>query len=225
MSESLPPSAAGPGDSPGPAPIPAEHAALARRLRAAEDRLFPLAMVDADRYQRAVRLVGLLARRLTETCTSLDELATSEERATSWLVAAAGVEGIPLDGLDTGLVVEAAMSQRLRVLLMEQAAQLQRQAVERARAAGLTWAVVEEPTPAAWSTGSARWVETHIATGTVMVRSVVADLQTGKPTYRLEVFGGTGDEPPDGVRLAEFADRDAWLAAVADVRSTLASES
>ncbi|GAA1790858.1 hypothetical protein HC028_00620 [Planosporangium flavigriseum] len=223
MFESLPPSAA--GDNVGPAGIPAEHAALARRLREAEDRLFPLAMVDADRYQRAVLLVGLLARRLSETCASLDELAAGADGLTGWLVAAAGAEGVPLDGLDTALVVEAAMSQRLRGLLQEQADELRRQAVERARAAGLTWAVIEEPSPAAWRTGSARWVEAHIETDALMVRSVVADPRTGLPAYRLEVFGVAGDDPSQGVRVEEFTDRDAWLAAADEVRSSFASES
>ena len=224
MSESLPPPAVGPGVSSGSAGVPAEYAALVRRLRAAEDRLFPLAMVDTDRYQRAVRLVGLLARRFDETCASIDELLASEAQASGWLFALADAEGIPLDGLD-GLVVEAAMSQRLRVLLAERAADLQRQTIERARAAGLAWAVIEEPTATAWSTGSARWVETHLATGTFLVRSVLADLETGKPTYRLDVFRGAEDEAPRDARVEEFADRAAWLAAADEVRSSFASES
>jgi hypothetical protein len=182
-------------------------------------------MVDADRYQRAVRLVGMLARRLADTCANLDELAGAEVAALAWLVKTAAAEGLSLAGLDSNLVVEAAMSQRFRVLLAEQATDLQRQVIERARAAGQAWAVIEEPPPAAWSAGAARWVEAHVATGALLVRSVVADPQTGRPAYRLEVLGGGGTGPGDGVRVDEYADRDAWLGAIDDVRNSFESQS
>ena len=209
-----------PPDSPGPGRIPPEYAALARRLRAAEDRLFPLAMVDADRYQRAVRLVGMLARELTESCAGLDELDAAETALRFRLGVLAAAEGIPLDGLDTGLVIDAALSQRFRVLLMEQATDLRRQRIESARAAGQTWAVLEAPDAAAWGGGSARWVEAHVATGALLVRSATADPATGAATYRIEVF-----DRPQGMRVEEFADRDDWLAAIDQVRATLESES
>jgi hypothetical protein len=208
-------------DGVGAGRVPDEYAALARRLRTAEDRLFPLAMVDTDRYQRAVRLVGLLARRLVEACASLDELGDAEAWMRGWLVDRAHVDGVPVDGLDMDLVVEAAMSQRFRGLLGEQAAELQRQKIEQARDAGLTWVVLEEPDPAAWGAGSARWVEVHVATRVQLVRSVVADRETGKPTYRLEVVGAAGS----GLEGQEFFDRDAWLAAARAVRNTFESES
>jgi hypothetical protein len=213
MSESF-----GAGDTVGPAPVPPEHAALARRLRAAEDRLFPLAMVDADRYQAATRLVGMLARKLGETCGSLDELANADAELRVWLGVLAQQESIPLGGLDPDLVIEAAMSQRFRGLLAEQVAELQRKRVEQARDAGERWAVLEEPDPASWGAGSARWVEVHVDTGALMVRSVVADPRTGRATYRLEVTA-------DGVQADEFADRDAWLAATDQVRNTFESPS
>jgi hypothetical protein len=203
--------------------VPPEHAALARRLRAAEDRIFPLAMIDTDRYQRAVRLVGALHRRLIESCHTIDELSDATEQVRFWLRIVATDEGIPLAGLDADLVADAAMSQRFRTLLAEQAAELRDRRIEQARASGQAWSVLEEPDPAAWGTGSARWVETHVTTGTVMVRSVEADPVTGAATYRLEVFGGSADRDGDlpGVRSEDFADRDAWLARIAEVRRGL----
>jgi hypothetical protein len=225
----MPESSPAPGTGPGP--VPAEHAALARRLRAAEDRLYPLAMVDTDRYQRAVQLVGRLARRLAETCASLDELAAAEADARGWLDDPAVTGGIPLAGLDPDLVVEAALSQRFRTLLGDQGAALRERALERARAAGLAWAVLEEPDPAAWSAGSARWVEAHVVTGTVLVRSVAADPGTGAPVYRIEVFTGAGSgagspgAPGHGIRVEEFQDRAAWQAAIEAVRRASESES
>jgi hypothetical protein len=208
----------------GSAQVPAEHAALARRLRAAEDRLYPLAMVDADRYQRALLLVGALARRLADVGVGLDGLAAAEFQVHSWLRDVAAVEGVRLDGLDSDLVVEAAMSQRFRALLTDEADSLRRRTVERARAAGLAWAVLAEPDPAAWRGGSAQWVEVHVTTGTLMVRSVAADAVTGEPTYRLEVLGGA-EANAHGIRVQEFQDRAEWQAAIADVRHAFESES
>ncbi|MFI6597326.1 hypothetical protein ACIBHX_13810 [Nonomuraea sp. NPDC050536] len=187
-------------------PIPPEYAELARRLRAAEDRLFPLAMVDTERYQRALQLVGALARRLSDIG-DFAALAAVEAEMSGWL----DDLDIPLDGLDTRLVIEAAMSHRFRELLTSLGAQT----VERTRAAGLEWAVLEEPDDAAWRGGAARWVELHIPTGTIMVRSVVAEPVI---TYRLEVTG-------DAVRVEEFTSRQAWLEAIAQVRQALTSES
>jgi len=221
------PSHAGPGDWLSPGRVPAEHADLARRLRSAEDRLYPIAMVDAERYERALRLVGLLARALAQTCATLDELALAQPQARERLVTIARAEGIPLGGLDAELLVDAALSQRFRALLSEQATELRQRLVEDARAAGARWAVLEEPDPAAWGVGSARWVETHVTTGALMIRSVDADPQTGQPAYRLEVFGGpdAGSGPAQGVQVEEFVDRDAWLAAVEAVRRAFESES
>lgn len=186
--------------------IPPEYAELARRLRAAEGRLFPLAMVDTERYERALRLVGALARRLARV-DDYAALAAVEPEMRGWL----DDLDIPLAGLDVQLVIEAAMSHRFRELL----ASSREQVIERARAAGQEWAVLEEPDDAAWRGGSARWVEVHLATGSVMVRSVVAEPVI---TYRLEVTG-------DAVRVEEFTSRDEWLAAIEQVRQALTSES
>jgi hypothetical protein len=207
-----------------PGPVPAEHAAFARRLRTAEDRLYPLAMVDADRYQRAVLLVGRLAARLAETCASLDELAAAEQQARIWLDDAEVTGGVSRAGLDPDLVVEAALAQRFRTLLGDQAATLRNRALERAREAGLAWAVLEQPDPASWAAGSARWVEAHVVTGAVLVRSVAADPATGVPIYRIEVFAGEGGGE-QGLRVEQFADRDAWESAIADARRAAESES
>jgi hypothetical protein len=217
MSESPPVPGAGAG------PVPAEHAEFARRLRAAEDRLYPLAMVDTDRYQRAVQLVGRLAGRLAQTCASLDELAAAEPRARGWLDDPEVTGGVSVAGLDPGLVIEAALAQRFRTLLSDQGAALRSRALERARASGLAWAVLEEPDPASWSAASARWVEAHVVTGTVLVRSVAADPGSGVPVYRIEVFAGAGGA--DGIRVEEFDDRAAWESAIEDVRRAAESES
>jgi hypothetical protein len=224
---SSPPSPTGPGPEPGSPRIPDDYADLARRLRTAEDRLYPIAMVDTDRYQRAVRLVGLLAQEFAEIYATLDELALALPGGRERLVVLARAAGIALDGLDRDLVIEAAMSQRFRALLSDRSTELRQRLVAQARAAGLRWAILEEPDSAAWSAGSARWVETHVTTGALMIRAVSADPQTGRLSYRLEVFGGPDPEigPAQGIRVEEFADRDAWLAAIDEARRAYESES
>jgi hypothetical protein len=214
-------------DDPRTARVPAEHLDLARRLRTAEDRLFPIAMVDAELYERAVRLVGLLAKDLTHSCANLDQLAQVQPETNKRLLVTAHTEDIPLIGLDLDLVVEAAMSQRFRAILAEQAVELLQQHVDDARAAGLRWALLEEPDASAWSIGAVRWVEVHVATGALMVRSVAAEPRTGEPVYRIELFDGPGPEagPPSGIRAEEFTDRNAWLTAINSVRSVFESES
>jgi hypothetical protein len=198
----------------GSAPVPVEHAELARRLRSAEDRLFPLAMVDADRYQRATRLVGLLAGRLRETAKTLEELASADADLRVWM----RFEELPLPGLDPELVIDAAMAMRFRAILAEQAAELQERALDRAREAGQRWAVLEEPDAAAWRAGTARWIEVHVDTRALMVRSVSADPVSGATVYRLEVTS-------DGVRAEEYSDRDRWLTAADHARAAHESES
>ncbi len=44
------------------------------RWRAAEDRLFPVVLVDPDTYRRALDVVGLLLEELRANTTSADQL-------------------------------------------------------------------------------------------------------------------------------------------------------
>ena len=217
MSESPPVPGAGPG------PVPAEHAALARRLRTAEDRLYPLAMVDADRYQRAVQLVGRLAGRLAETCASLDELAAAEPRVRGWLADPEVTGGVPVAGLDPDLVVEAALAQRFRTLLSDQAAALRTRALERARAAGLAWAVLEEPDPAGLERGLGAvggGARRHRNGPGPIGRRRSRDGCAGLPDRGVRRPG-----PRTGSGWRSSEDRAAWESAIEDARRAAESES
>ena len=48
--------------------------AFVARLESAERQIYPLAMVDTDRYERAVTLIGLLARHLDGSGDSAEDL-------------------------------------------------------------------------------------------------------------------------------------------------------
>ena len=200
--------------------VPAEHAELARRLRSAEDKLFPLAMVDADRYQWAVSLVGRLSADLEASVEGWDDLAAAGPRLRETLPAVAVTQGVPLAALDADLVVDAAMAQQLRRLLVRDADRRREQQLQAAREAGQDWAVLEEPDPAALMHGSAQWVEQHTRTGATLIRSVAADPATGAPVYRLQRVGGGAPELDE-----EHADPADWNAALDAARRSVASDS
>jgi hypothetical protein len=203
-----------------PIGVPAEHAELGRRLKAAEDKLFPLAMVDADRYQWAVTLVGLLSADLGGSCQGWDDLAAAGPRLREALPALAVTAGVPLAALDPDLVVDAALAQQLRRLLAESARRRREQLVRSAREAGQDWVVLEEPDPAALAHGAAQWVEAHTRTGALLVRSVAPDLRTGEPVYRLQLSGAG----PAGLEQ-EHSDSASWMAGLDAVRRSVESDS
>ena len=195
--------------------VPAEHAELARRLRGAEDRLFPVAMVDADRYRWSLTLVGALARRLAAAGGGWPELGSASADLHEALPALAAELGVPLTALDADLIVDAARAQRLRGLLAQQQLQRRERLVAAAIEAGQAWAVLDEPDPALAGFGELCWVELHVGSGALLIRRCLPDPQTGQPEYRVESPSGR----------EEFTDRQAWLAAVERARQAVESES
>jgi hypothetical protein len=90
-------------------------AALQWRFTAAEGALYPLAITDPERYERAVTLVGLVFRQLRDECASIDDLVSrvpSAEHVTQLAVA----QGITLAGLDPAAIADAAAALRYREL-------------------------------------------------------------------------------------------------------------
>jgi hypothetical protein len=190
------------------AAIPPEYRALATRLRAAEDQVFPLVMVDADRYQRAVTLIGLLTGYLTETAATLADLEDGHAAAVANAREIASRQALPVGDLDLDLVVDAAMSQRFRTLLALTAQDRTSARVEEARAAGLDWVTVSEPDAATLGMSpSQEWVEVHLASGAELIRSISMRPDTGEP-----VFHVTFVDHAKGRETVECADRTAWLA-------------
>jgi hypothetical protein len=194
-----------PSDPAGVTPI----ADLARAWRVAEDRLFPLVMVDTRRYEWSVTLVGALAARLAAEAGGPDVLVAAGPGLRAALPDLATSAGIPLAALDQDLIVDAALAQRYRTLLAEAAHRRREETVAAARARGRPWAVVEEPDPASLAYGAAQWVELHTATGVALVRSVSTDPESGAPVYRVRL--GDGD-------VEEFTDPRQWQRRCDDLR-------
>jgi hypothetical protein len=89
--------------------------ALQRRFTAAEGALYPLAITDPERYERAVTLVGLVFRQLRDECASIEDLVSrlpGAEHVTRLAVA----QGITLAGLDPAAIADAAAALRYREL-------------------------------------------------------------------------------------------------------------
>jgi hypothetical protein len=200
--------------------VPARHQELARRLRAAEDRLFPLAMVDAQRYEWAVLLVARVAQDLRACCHGWDDVGAGVERARSGLPGYAREAGVPLAMLDADLVVDAAAAQRVRELLAEAERRRRRDTVEAARRAGLSWAVLEEPDPALLAYGSGQWVEVHVASGATLQRWVGTDPESGAPSYGVRLVSGSAV----GVE-EQFDDPVAWRDGVQSARASAGTPS
>lgn len=196
--------------------LPADVAA---RMRAAEDRLYPLAMVDVGLYQRGTTLCGLLLEDLRGHSPDLIALLGRRAPLLDRLPGLADEAGLSLLGLEPETLVDAAMALRCRELELERAPAQQQQRLASARDNGQEW-LVAEPSPAAVMAGFYRREELHVPTGVRLVSSVEAGA-TGRPTaFVLEVIPPDVDQGP--ARSVTFDDEDAWLRAAAEYRSEIA---
>lgn len=176
------------------------------RWRAAEDRLFPIALVDPDAYRRALSLVAALLQKLRASTTSLDHLLELDSHPAP-LVAAVCVEGAA-----DRMALEAAFAVRDRELAAAAERDRRARAIVAARNAGATWVDLEGSWEAVCRTGM-RHTEMHLASGRALVATV--DPYSGDDPHRLEVVVldtdiGTPVETTDQERL--WADRATWLA-------------
>ena len=90
--------------------------AILMRFTAAEAAIYPLAMTDPDRYERAVTIVGLVLRQLRHDCTNVDALVMGRLAATEQATELANSEGISLAGLAPETLADAAAALRYREL-------------------------------------------------------------------------------------------------------------
>ena len=96
-----------------PDPIPA---AVLSRFTSAEARLYPMAMTDPDGYERAVRLVGMVANELRQQCADLQSVLERRNELIDALPEQAGAKGLELGGLPPDAIVDAASALRCREL-------------------------------------------------------------------------------------------------------------
>lgn len=193
-----------------PAQIPPEAMA---RFTAAEARLYPLAMVDADLYQRATALVGMLARDLRENCPDIEAVLARRDVLLTLLPDQAAQASVSMAGLQADTVVDCASALRCREVQGQRAEASARARIDAARESGQEW-LVEEPDPATVMAGVFRKVELHLPTGCIVVSSVEADSAGVPSEYRLELVppqldtGALREE-----RLESYPDRASWVRA------------
>ena len=198
---------------------PEATSAFVARLESAEHQIYPLAMVDTDRYERSVTLIGHLSRHLDGSGDSAEDLELLRPKALTRLRGIASEQAIVLADLDEGAVVDAALAQRYRVLRADAAIHSSDRAVEEARAAGETWAALEAPDVSTLGFAAVqRWVDMHLETGVRLVRTISPDALTGHARFRIELLH---EGPADSSMVIDCDNRQEWLDEAAALRRAL----
>jgi ATP-dependent Clp protease ATP-binding subunit ClpA len=203
-----------------------EVAALVRRWREDEARLYPVVMVRPDLYERAGLIVRALADEL-RIHTTVEALAAAFPSATQTLNALLARRGLPTDDVDLALVIGAAFGMRHREIL----AALERRRIlvliAEARDRGDEWVDLHR-TGTPDRTGY-RCLEMHLRTGAALHLFIEPDPATGRPIYGLQQLTldpATGD-PERGREIEDartFEDEAAWTKAVTGLREYLQGE-
>jgi hypothetical protein len=177
--------------------------------RAAEARLYPVAMTDVDGYQRALVLVAEVCAQLREHATTADDLLDCQEHAAEYVAAAGDSTGASTRGLDPDDIFGAAAALRDRELAGLEQRRTRLAAIDEARRAGSTWADVH-----ADDLGPrVPHLRINVATGWTIVTDLGGDPSTGAPlllvtTARVDVTSGELSEPSGPV--TSVATVDEW---------------
>jgi hypothetical protein len=190
------------------------------RWRATGDRLWSIAMVDDVEYRRLAERVGAVLDDLRARTPTPESLLALDADPAAVLDHWSGDAG-------SRAVLDAACAVRGDELVAARARDERITAIERARAAGRRWAVLDGATEHADSGSgpAARTVEMHLATGLALVAT--ANPYAGAEPYGLGevVLDATTGDPltGHGEREVSFADRDAWTAERARRRAEIDS--
>jgi hypothetical protein len=188
---------ADPGESPAEPQIPSSVAdpaepsagplvpsSVLRSWDEAEARLFPLIMAQPEVYELALGLVRQLVERLRETCPELRDLLAAHERGAD-LIADVSPAGVP--GVRPEVLAAAACAMRYRELVALITARRRVAALDRARADGLTWAVIEESgSPDRAPYVPYQRVEAEVGSGRAVIVSIGPDETLSRAVYRLD---------------------------------------
>ncbi|HSJ44474.1 MAG TPA: hypothetical protein VK923_07325 [Euzebyales bacterium] len=186
--------------------------------RRAEERLYPVVMVDPERYTRIVSVIRATADRLSAHDTP-DELVRARARGSELVAASCAAVGVPVAHLpDLEVVADAAFGLRHREVEAEQRRQRMAAGIVAARARGDTWVTLDEsgqPDPL----GAAPYqrIDMRLDDGSGIRMSIDVDPDSYRPVYtlerlRLDPVSGAVTGSADADR-ATFADPAAWRAA------------
>ena len=176
---------AGPGD-----PQPREPGVPPSVLRSwdeAEARLFPLVMAQPELYKQALGMVRQVIARLRETCPDLPALLAAHERGEDLVADLDDDTADAVPGIRPALMASAACAMRYREIVALMAAQGRLAALARARAQGLSWAVLEESGQADRAPYVPyQRVEAEVRSGRAVVVLIGPDETLSRAVYRLE---------------------------------------
>ncbi len=172
----------------GPQPEqPAVPPSVLRSWDEAEARLFPLVMAQPELYEQVLDVVRQLIERLRDTCPDLPALLAAHERGGDLIAGLPGEAASGAPGVRPGLIAAAACATRYRELVALMAARGRRAALARARAEGLSWAVVEESGQADRAPYVPyQRVEAEAGSGRAVVVSIGPDETLSRAVYRLD---------------------------------------
>jgi hypothetical protein len=160
------------------APMRGDDLARARQSwRAAEARLYPLAMTNVDGYQRALMLVAAVCEQLRAVTTTAAELVACQPRAVEYVAQACDATGTSAQGLEPDDIFGSAAAARDRELAGEDRRLARLAAVEQARSAGEDWADLHAD-PLGPRVPELR---IHVGTGWAILTEMGADQATGAP--------------------------------------------
>jgi len=153
----------------------------------AEARLFPLVMAQPEFYQQALGIVRQVIARLRETCPDLPALLAAHERGGDLVADLDDDTAAAVPGIRPALIASAACAMRYREIVALMAAQGRLAALARARAQGLSWAVLEERGQADRAPYVPyQRVEAEVGSGRAVVVSIGPDETLSRAVYRLE---------------------------------------
>jgi hypothetical protein len=183
--------------------------------RAAEARLYPLAMTNVDGYQRALVLVAATCDQLRAVTSTAAELLACQPRAVEYVAAACDATGTSAQGLEPDDIFGSAAAARDRELAGEERRLARRGAIERARSAGAEWSDLHAD-PLGPRVPELRM---HVGTGWAILTEVGADQATGAPVLIVttaQVDLATGElraDPGAAVHTARTAEEWERIAA------------
>ena len=179
---------AGPGDpQPREPREPGVPPSVLRSWDEAEARLFPLVMAQPELYKQALGMVRQVIARLRETCPDLPALLAAHERGEDLVADLDDDTAAAVPGIRPALIASAACAMRYREIVALMAAQGRLAALARARAQGLSWAVLEESGQADRAPYVPyQRVEAEVRSGRAVVVSIGPDETLSRAVYRLE---------------------------------------
>ena len=200
-------------------PVGDQAAELVARWRQADERLYPMVMVDPERFTQIVSVVRAAADQLASE-TRVDDLVAARRQGRAVVSRAAETVGIPPTQVgDVELVADAAFHLRYRELTAQMRRREVIDAIAAARARGATWVMVRESgshlQPAVQPYEG---IEMRLADGHAMRAWVDVDPDSFAPVYgseslRLDRDTGAVVDAADPASTRTYATREQWEAA------------